>query len=439
MAQDETKNKEQTALMVSNKSAPGIDYYQPLTEPSPGSALSSKYYPQNSTLPCLFKTIKIKDFEFKNRAWVSPMCQYSCESGTGKLSDWHLVHLGSLARGGAGLVMIEASSVLPNGMISPEDSGIWSDEQIEPLKRVVDFIHSQGAMAGIQLAHAGRKASTYAPWLTDGLVTPGECQNLDSMIVPDKFHGWKDSVVGPSPIPFDNHHATPRELTEEEISKVKAAFAESAHRAHQAGIDVLEIHGAHGYLIHSFCSPLSNHRQDRYGGSLDNRIRLPLEVIESVKEKWPKEKPLFYRISATDWYPGGEKATNGNGYLSWGIEQSVYLSKKLSEVGVDLIDVSSGGCDPSQDIPIGPGYQVPLASHIKQALPDLLVAAVGLLTTGPQIEQVLQKGSADVAFLAREFLRDINFVYTAAKDLGVVVATPVQYQRAFTRMYAKQK
>lgn len=331
------------------------------------------------------------------------MCQYSAEEGM--CNDWHLVHLGSRAVGGAALVIAEATAVTREGRISPADLGIWSDEHAEPLARVARFVHSQGAVAGIQLAHAGRKASTEPPWKGGRpLLSPEE-------------GGW--TVVGPSPIPFNAGSPVPVPLDEAGIDEVVNAFENAARRALSAGFRVIEIHAAHGYLLHEFLSPLSNHRQDRYGGSLENRMRLTLRVAEGVRGAMPEELPLFVRVSATDWAEEG----------GWDIEQTVELAKRLAETGVDLIDCSSGGTLPGASIPIGPGYQVPFARRIRHEA-GIRTGAVGLITEPRQADEILRNGDADLVILARELLRNPYWAFRAQRELGQPPALPVQYERA---------
>lgn len=353
-------------------------------------------------MPNLFDPLSVRDVTLPNRIVVSPMCEYS--STNGFANDWHLVHLGSRAVGGAGLVMTEATAVTPEGRISPEDLGIWSDEHIEFLARVIRFIHSQGSVAGIQLAHAGRKASTYRPWDGDGAV-------------PEESGGWVN-VVAPSAIPFAPNYAQPRALTLEGIQSVVGAFAAAARRAREAGFRVIEIHAAHGYLISEFLSPLANHRTDEYGGSLENRIRLLIEVVRAVRATWPESAPLFVRISATDWEEGG-----------WTLDDSVALAKHLKDSGVDLVDCSSGGNVPPAQIPVGPGYQTPFAERIRREA-KILTGAVGMITSPAQADHIIRTGQADVAIIAREFLRDPYWPLRAARELGYPIPWPVQYVRA---------
>lgn len=329
------------------------------------------------------------------------MCQYS--STDGYATEWHLVHLGSRAVGGAALVFTEASAVLPEGRISPQDLGIWDDGHIEMLARIAHFIHQQGALAGIQLAHAGRKASTYAPW-----------RGQDA--VPESKGGWK--VVGPSKDPFSENYPKPNPLAIDGIRSVTQAFAEAAGRALQAGFDIVEIHGAHGYLIHEFLSPFSNHRQDEYGGSFENRTRLAREVVRAVRDVWPENSPLFLRISSTDWQEGG-----------WDLEQSVELARQAKGLGVDLVDCSSGGNLPHAAIPAGPGFQTPFAQRIRQEA-GVLTGAVGFITGPAQADHIIRSGQADVVLLAREMLRDPYWPLRAARELGHPTTWPAQYLRA---------
>lgn len=350
----------------------------------------------------LFAPLAIRDITLANRIAVSPMCEYSSEDGFA--NDWHLVHLGSRAVGGAGLVMTEATAVEADGRITMPDLGIWKTEHIEPLKRITSFIKSQGSVPGIQLAHAGRKASTRAPWDGGAAVAPGQP------------NGWQ--VVAPSAVPFLEGGPVPRELTTADIRHVVEAFAAAAHRALAAGFEVIEIHGAHGYLIHQFLSPLSNFRIDEYGGSFENRARIALEIVTAVRQEMGPKLPLFLRISATDWTEGG-----------WTIDHSVELARCVKALGVDLIDASSGGNVAGARIPVEPGYQVAFAERIRKEA-GLLTGAVGMITTAEQAELIIQSGQADLVLLAREFLRDPYFPVHAAQSLGVPVSLPKQYLRA---------
>jgi len=349
----------------------------------------------------LFSPLKIKNTEFRNRIAVSPMCEYS--SVDGFADDWHLVHLGSRAVGGAALVITEATAVSAEGRISYGDLGIWKDEHIEKLKQITDFIHEHGAIAGVQLAHAGRKASHEVPW------------KGNKQIPSDNENGWK--ALAPSPVAFAESDEAPLELDKTGIEKIKADFKAAAARALKAGFKVIEIHAAHGYLIHEFYSPLSNHRTDEYGGSFENRIRLLFEVISAVKESWPTENPLFVRISSTDWTEGG-----------WTADDSVNLAKKLKEAGVDLVDCSSGGNILTQ-IPLKPGYQVEFAERVRKES-EIMTGAVGLITEAEQADDIIKSGQADMVLLARELLRDPHFPLRAAHQLGQEIKWPVQYERA---------
>jgi 2,4-dienoyl-CoA reductase-like NADH-dependent reductase (Old Yellow Enzyme family) len=356
---------------------------------------------KESAMSVLFSPLKIRDITFRNRVFVSPMCQYS--SVEGMPTDWHMVHLGSRAVGGAGLVMVEATAVVPEGRISPTDSGIWTDAHAEAFKSIAKFIKEHGAAPAIQLAHAGRKASTAAPWLGGGPVGP-------------EAGAWQP--VAPSPIPFDAGYPVPREMTLADIDACVAAFVTGARRSLAAGFEVVELHFAHGYLAHEFLSPLSNHRNDTYGGSLENRMRFPLRVAAAVREVWPGKYPLFVRISATDWAEGG-----------WDLPQSIELSRNLKAIGIDLIDCSSGALVPRAKMRIGPGYQVAFAEAIRRDA-GIATGAVGMITEARQAEQILSEGKADVVLLARAMLRDPYWPLHAARTLGVDVRWPVQYERA---------
>jgi 2,4-dienoyl-CoA reductase-like NADH-dependent reductase (Old Yellow Enzyme family) len=354
----------------------------------------------------LFTPIDLRGLPVRNRAWVAPMCQYSAVDGVP--NDWHLVHLGSLARGGAGLVFTEATAVVPEGRISPADTGIWNDEQQAAWAGIVDFVHDRGAVAGMQLAHAGRKASTQAPWEGPGYV-------------PDEDGGWEP--VAPSATAYPGLRE-PRALGTEELVGIVEAFVAGAERALAAGFDVLEIHAAHGYLLHQFLSPLSNRRTDAYGGSFENRVRLLLEVVRAIRSTVHEATPLVVRLSATDWVEGG-----------WTAGDSVRLAALLRDADVDLLDVSTGG-NARADIPVGPGYQVPFARQIREES-GIAVGAVGMITEPKQAEDILADGSADVVLMARELLRNPHWPLFAAHELGErpgeAVAWPEQYQRAAYR------
>lgn len=339
----------------------------------------------------LFEPITLRGLTVRNRVWLSPMCQYAVDAQDGVPTDWHLVHLGARATGGFGLILTEASAVSAGGRVSPQDVGIWNDEQQAAWARIVGFLHAQGAATGMQLAHAGRKASTYAPWLGHGTVPAAE-------------RGW--TTDGPSASAFEGYDE-PHALTLDEIHTVVEDFAAAARRADAAGFDVVELHAAHGYLMHEFLSPLANRRTDAYGGSFENRTRLTVEVVDAVRAAWPVHKPLFVRLSATDWVEGG-----------WTAEETVELSAVLREHGVDLVDVSSGGLDARQEITVGPGYQVPFARDVR-AKAGIATAAVGLITEPAQAQQILDDGDADAVLLARVALREPAWPLRAAYELGI--------------------
>ncbi|KAF8595062.1 NADH:flavin oxidoreductase/NADH oxidase [Ceratobasidium sp. AG-I] len=419
------------APLFKNLPAPGVEEYYPLNQPEIGTVLSKEEYPQNKAVPKLFQPITIRDVTFKNRIWVSPMCQYSAVGG--HMTDWHLVSLGGYATRGVGSVMFEATAVSPEGRITPECAGIWSDSHIEPMRRIVEFIHGQGTKVGIQLAHAGRKASTLAPWVQDRRTKAGG-EGSGSSVARNDEGGWVDNVIGPSAIPFADTYPKPRAMTVDEINAIEKAFVDAIERCNKIGFDFIEIHAAHGYLLHSFYSPLSNNRTDQYGGSLENRLRLPLQIARAARSAWPSSKPLIFRISASDWAEGPEKDEKTGEWRQWGIEQSVELSKQLRDVGVDMIDTSSGGNWVKQKIPLVPGYQVPFAERIKKDVEDVAVGSVGLITSPQQAEKILQDGQADVIFLARELLRHADFPLYAAQELGVAVKPANQNERAWTRM-----
>jgi 2,4-dienoyl-CoA reductase-like NADH-dependent reductase (Old Yellow Enzyme family) len=353
----------------------------------------------------LFTPMDLHGVPLRNRVWVSPMCQYSAVDGVP--DDWHLVHLGSFARGGAGLVFTEATAVSPEGRISPADTGIWNDEQRAAWTKIADFIHGQGAACGMQLEHAGRKASTVAPFEGRGPVA-------------DADGGWEP--VAPSVIPYPGLRQ-PRELTVDGIDTVVDDFVRGAQRALEAGFDVLEIHAAHGYLLHEFLSPLSNQREDEYGGSLENRMRFPLEVFDAVRAAFPAERPVTVRVSGTDWAEGG-----------WTIEETVTFARALEARGCSAIHVSSGGLAPSQHIPLGPSYQVPLARAVRTAT-RMPVVAVGLITDFVQAEAILATGDADLIALARAILYDPRWPWHAAAHFGAAVKAPSQYLRSQPRQF----
>jgi 2,4-dienoyl-CoA reductase-like NADH-dependent reductase (Old Yellow Enzyme family) len=350
----------------------------------------------------LFSPFQLREIAFRNRIFVSPMCQYSSDDGMP--NDWHLVHLGSRAVGGAACVIVEATAVSPEGRISPVDSGIWSDAHAAAFGRITTFMKQHGAVPGVQLAHAGRKASTDAPW-------------RGGKPVPPSAGGWQP--IAPSPIPFNDGYPTPREMTRADIDAVTGQFVAATKRSVDAGFDLIELHMAHGYLMHSFLSPLSNHRTDDFGGSLANRMRFPLQITRAVRDAWPGHLPLLARISATDWADGG-----------WDLEQSVTFARELKKLNVDLIDCSSGGLVPYAKIELGPGYQVPFAAAIRRDA-GIATGAVGMITDAKQAESIVANGEADVVLLARAMLRDPYWPMHAADELGVSIDYwPKQYGRA---------
>lgn len=350
----------------------------------------------------LFEPFTLRGVTLRNRIGVSPMCQYS--STQGLASDWHLVHLGSRAVGGAGLVMVEATAVEARGRISPHDMGLWGDEHVEPLARVVRYVEAHGAVAGIQIGHAGRKAGTARPW--EG-----------GRPLPDTEGGWQP--IAPSPIPFSPGHRTPTAMTLGDLAELRRAFVAAAKRALAAGFRWLELHGAHGYLLHGFLSPLSNQRADAYGGSFDNRVRFVLETASDVRAAWPDALPLAVRLSCTDWVDGG-----------WALDESVELSRRLKGVGVDLIDCSSGGSSPQARVPVAPGYQVAFAERVRAGA-QLPTAAVGLITEPAQAEAIVASGQADLVLLGRALLREPYWPIRAARELHAPPPLPSQYLRAF--------
>ncbi|GAA4888395.1 NADH:flavin oxidoreductase/NADH oxidase [Streptomyces coeruleoprunus] len=359
-------------------------------------------------MSALFEPRTLRSLTIPNRVWMAPMCQYSAEPAgpnAGVAQDWHFAHYAARATGGTGLILVEATAVSPEGRISPYDLGIWNDTQAESLRRITGFLKSQGTVPSIQIAHAGRKASTDQPW------KGGAPVGADG-------HGWQP--VGPSPLPFDEGHPVPDELTKDQIAEITGRFAAAARRALDAGFEVVEIHGAHGYLIGEFLSPHSNHRTDEYGGSFENRTRFALEVVDAVRAVWPEELPLFFRISATDWLEDE---------AGWTADETVRFAALLQEHGVDLLDVSTGGNAPRVRIPVGPGYQVPFAARVK-AETGLPVAAVGLITETEQAEKILANGEADAVLLGRELLRNPSWARHAARELGAEVHVPAQYHRS---------
>ncbi|CAK7241465.1 MAG: NADH-dependent flavin oxidoreductase [Sporothrix thermara] len=400
--------------------APGVPFYTPAQTPPAGTPLD----PAAADLPTLFTPLKIRGVELANRFVVSPMCMYSADDG--HMTDFHLVHLGQFALHGAGLTIIEATSVTPNGRISPEDVGLWQDSQIAPLKRVVDYIHSQGHKAGIQLAHAGRKASTLGMW--------HETKRGEHQFAQESEGGWPGSTWAPSSIPFAPDWVTPNAMTLDDIAELRAAFVAAAKRAVAAGVDVIEIHAAHGYLLTQFLSPVTNKRTDQYGGApFENRTRLLLEIARDLRGAVPDTMPLFLRISATEWLEDVEP-------VSWTLDDTVRLAALLPDVGVDLLDVSSGGNSPHQQIKMHTRYQIDMVPAIKKALREqgsaaadkLLLGGLGSVTTAELAKEVVQKGGsveADLVLAARQFLREPEFVRRVAHQLGVPIKWAHQYMR----------
>ncbi|BAC69220.1 oxidoreductase [Streptomyces avermitilis] len=358
-------------------------------------------------MSALFEPYSLRDLTIPNRVWMAPMCQYSAAPqgpAAGAPHDWHFAHYAARATGGTGLIVVEATAVSPEGRISPYDLGIWNDTQVEAFRRITRFLAAQGTVPAIQLAHGGRKASTDRPWKGGAPLAADE-------------HGWQP--LGPSPVAFDERHPVPTELSVAEIRQIVGQFADAARRALAAGFEIAEIHGAHGYLINEFLSPHSNRRTDEYGGSYENRVRFALEVVDAVREVWPAGKPLFFRVSATDWLDEG----------GWTADDTVRFAAELQAHGVDLLDVSTGGNASGVRIPTGPGYQVPFAARVKAGT-SLPVAAVGLITDAEQAEKILANGEADAILLGRELLRNPSFARLAARELGGDVHVPAQYHRS---------
>ncbi|MGY0488351.1 NADH:flavin oxidoreductase/NADH oxidase [Streptomyces sp. WG-D5] len=359
-------------------------------------------------MSALFEPYTLRSLTIPNRVWMPPMCQYSAAPEgplVGAPNDWHFQHYAARAVGGTGLIIVEATGVSPEGRISPQDLGIWNDTQVEAFRRITSFLKSQNTVPGIQLGHAGRKASTDRPWKGGAPVGPDA-------------HGWQ--AVAPSAVAFDEKHPVPAELSVEEIKEIVQQFVAAARRSLEAGFQVVEIHGAHGYLIGEFLSPHSNKRTDAYGGSYENRTRFALEVVDAVRAVWPEELPLFFRISATDWLDGEE---------GWTADDTVRFAAELKEHGVDLIDVSTGGNAAGVRIPLGPGYQVPFAARVRNEA-GIPAAAVGLITEPEQAEKILANGEADAILLGRELLRDPSFARHAARELGAESHVPDQYHRS---------
>ncbi|KAK3938016.1 hypothetical protein QBC46DRAFT_391159 [Diplogelasinospora grovesii] len=411
---------------IYNEGAEGVPFFTPVQDPPAGTAVNPQ--PDGKPIAKVFTPLKIRGMQMQNRIMVSPLCQYSALEGFH--TPWHVTHLGGIVQRGPGLTMVEATAVQARGRITPEDSGIWLDAHVAGLQQHVQFAHSQGQKIGIQIAHAGRKASTVAPWLAAAAVATKAAG------------GWPDDVVGPSAIAFNEDHAMPREMTLDEIAQLKEDFVAAARRAVAAGFDVIELHNAHGYLLHEFVSPASNKRTDQYGGSFENRVRLTLEIVEAIRAVIPKDMPLFVRISATDWLEEAE----GYSGESWTVDDSCKFAALLAERGVDLLDVSSGGNHPLQKIKGGPGYQAPFAKKIKRAVGDkMLIGTVGLITTGKLAEELLQGGKdaddepLDLAIAGRMFQKNPGLVWSWADDLGIAIYNASQIGWGFGGRASKQK
>ncbi|KAL7894335.1 hypothetical protein HDV63DRAFT_160732 [Trichoderma sp. SZMC 28014] len=402
------------AAPIANIAAKNVPFFTPEQDPVAGSATAVQ--PSGNPVPKLFTPLRIRGVEMQNRIWVSPMCQYSAHEGFH--TPWHITHYGGMAQRGPGLIMLEATAVQANGRITPEDAGIWLDAHIDTLKKHVDFAHSQNALIGIQLGHAGRKASTVAPWLSSGATATEE------------VGGWPSDVVGPGEEPFNEHYPIPRALSLAEITQIKSDFLSGVRRALRAGFDVIELHFAHGYLVSSFLSPAVNKRTDQYGGSFENRTRLALEIIDGTRETIPADMPLFVRISATDWL---DTNPDWNGGPSWTIEESVKFAKLLAQRGVDVLDVSTGGNHALQKVVGGPGYQAPFAKAIKAAVKDtMLVSTVGSIKTGLEAQKIIEGRQSgqdedasdtplDLIAAGRPFQKNPGLVWAWAEDLGVTI------------------
>ncbi|KAJ5453719.1 uncharacterized protein N7458_004675 [Penicillium daleae] len=410
---------------IENKPAPGISYFTPAQETPAGTAIN----PQSNGCapPGLFQPMKVRNLRFPNRIALSPLCQYSADDG--HMTDWHLAHLGGIAQRGAGFLMVEATAVAPEGRISPQDHGLWKDSQIEPLKRVIEFVHSQGQLVGVQIAHAGRKASTLAPWL--GTVDPATAKEgwPNEDIATEKVGGWPDNVAGPTNEPLSDRHVIPKEMTKQDIEDFKVAWVAAVKRAVKAGADFIEIHNAHGYLLSSFLSPAVNTRTDEYGGTWENRVRLSLEIARLTREAVPKDMPIFLRVSATDWLE--ESLPNQQ---SWRVEDTVRFAQVIAESGdIDVIDVSSGGNHKAQHIHARPGFQAPFAVAIKKAVGDrLIVGTVGMISSAELANTLIEKDGLDFVMVGRGFLKNPGLVWSWAEELGVEIAMASQIRWGFT-------
>ncbi|TGO79372.1 hypothetical protein BELL_0034g00040 [Botrytis elliptica] len=415
---------EASIITIVNEPSPDVPYFTPKQDPVSGTAIATKT--EGKEIPPLFTPLKIRGVELQNRILLSPLCQYSAEDG--HQTDWHFAHLGGIISRGPGLSFIEATAVVPEGRITPEDCGLWKDSQIAPLKRIVQFAHSQGQKIGIQLAHAGRKASTVAPWLSMSRGPAAPTKNVNGY-ENDGFtpaHGWPDNVMAPSAIAYKDKNIIPHEMTRDDIKSLVNAFGDATKRAIEAGFDAIEIHGAHGYLLHQFLSPASNKRTDDYGGSFENRTRVVVEIVDLTRQIMPKDMPLFFRVSGSEWLEHLAPEP------SWDIQESIKLAKILATRGVDVLDVSSGGNDPRQKIKGGPGYQAPFARQIKLAVGDsLLVGTVGSITSGVQANDLLKDNGLDMIFIGRMFQKNPGLVWTFADELDVDIKVANQIQWGF--------
>lgn len=397
---------------VKNRGAPGVSYFTPVQNPKAGTAADPQA--DGSKVPKLFQPLKIRGVTFPNRIGLSPLCQYSSQDG--HITDWHMAHIGGIAIRGPGFMLIEATSVTPEGRISPEDAGLWKDSQIEPMRRLVEFVHSQNQTIGIQLAHAGRKASSLAPFLATG------------DLADEKANGWPDNVKGPSDIPFSSRLPNPKAMTKADIEEFKSAWVAAVKRALKAGFDYIEVHAAHGYLLSSFHSPVSNNRTDEYGGSFENRMRLTNEIITLTRQNIPDTMPLLLRISATDWLEKSRPELE-----SWKSDDTVRFAQILADKGeVDFLDVSTGGNHPDQKIISGPAFQAPFALAVKKAVGDkLLVGSVGTITNGNLANELLEEGGLDAVLVGRWFQKNPAMVWQFAEDLGVDIKIANQITWAF--------
>jgi len=415
-----------------NVPVPDVDQFFPLNDPPIGSLYPSSIYKKNETPPALFKPITIRGVTFKNRIFVAPMCMYSSDNG--HATDWHLVHIGAFAARGAGAICQEATGVVPEGRISPEDAGLWTDTQIPPLQRIVRFCHTQDTKVGVQLAHAGRKASTLAPWVGRN---EAKTRTAGRDVALADENGWPNNVWGPTEIPHAEGYPVPKAATEEHMDYVEKAWVDATERCKKIGYDFIEVHAAHGYLLHEFLSPLSNLRTDKWGGqSLENRMRFPLRIISAVRKAWP-DKPLFVRISGTDWAEGPEQVDGV--WKQWGIEQSSIFAGELIKLGIDRLDVSAGGLWHAQKIPpIVEGVQAHLAVKIKQDHPNLIVSTVGCITDPHFANNLIEEGKVDIVTLARELIRRADWPLWAASQLGVAAKPANQYERAWAHMLRRE-